>query len=98
MSKHSYIAELKANIELNDSDFNLLLDCSARHYDSTVRSISEVGGFLYGLNNRRNFSNGADLTTEFSERELGLLIKSIEFTGSPQSYQLFIITQNHILA
>ena len=55
MEKHSFIAELKADVEFSDSDFEFLFKSSRTHYDSTVQSISAVGGFLYGLKTAGTF-------------------------------------------
>jgi len=89
MEKHSYIAELKADIEFSDSDFELLLESSRRHYDSTVQSICCVGGFLYGLKNRRDFSKGENKSTELRFGDLQLLIKSLEFVNTDKSNHLY---------
>lgn len=93
MEKHFFIAELKANIELSDSDFNLLLKCSRSHYDSTVQSASMVGGFLYGINNRRNWSKNnseIDLSTEFTYRQIDTMLKSLEFVNTKEALKLMV--------
>lgn len=89
MEKHSYIAELKADIEFSDSDFQLLLESSRNHYDSTVQSICSVGGFLYGLKNRRDFSKGENKSTELRFGDLQLLLKSLEFVNTDKSNHLY---------
>ena len=89
MEKHSFIAELKADVEFSDSDFEFLFKSSRTHYDSTVQSISAVGGFLYGLKNRREWSNGENKTTELRFGDLQLLLKSIEFVNTTQALGLY---------
>jgi len=76
--KYTFSAELRAKIEISDSDFRLLLESSSRHYDHAVQSISMVGGFLYGYNNVRDFSNGENKTVGVTMREIGLMLKSLE--------------------
>ncbi len=79
---HSFYATLSAHIDMDDSDFERLKEKASRHYDSTVKSSVEVGGFLYGLTNRGEFSNGENKTLELSGRELQLCIKALEFDNS----------------
>ena len=83
--KHSFYAKLSANIEMEDADFKHLKSKAAKHYDSTVKDSVLIGGFLYGLTNRREFSNGEDKTLELSSRELQLCIKALEFDGEEQT-------------
>lgn len=90
MNKHSYIATLSANIELSDSDFNLLLESARNHYDNTVNSTIRVGGNLYGAKNRREFSNGENKFVEFSESQLGLALKSLEYQHRDDASMLYV--------
>jgi len=80
--EYKFLAEIKAVIEISDSDFKMLLEQSANHYDHTVQSASMVGGFLYGFHNRRLFSKGEDKKIELSTREMGLILKSLELNNS----------------
>lgn len=88
MEKHSFFAKLEARVEISDSDFNLILEHAANHYDNTVKSSVRVGGFLYGFKNRREWSKGEDKIVELTERELGLVLKSIEFSLSDQAIHI----------
>lgn len=93
MKKHSFIAELKANIELSDDEFNLLLKASQRHYDGAVQSASRVGGFLYGINNRRTWAKegiSKDLSTEFTYRQIDLMLKSMELINTQEALKLTV--------
>ncbi len=81
--EYSFSAELSAGIEISDSDFQLLLDCSSHHYDHTVQSMSMIGGFLYGHKNCREFTNGEDKTLWVTQRKLGLMMKSLEMCQVP---------------
>lgn len=83
--KHSFFATLSAEVEISDSDFNLILENAANHYDSTVQDSVKIGGFLYGFKNRRDFSKGKDKIVELTSRQLGLVLKSIEFNNSNQA-------------
>lgn len=90
MEKHSYFATLSATIELSDSEFNLLLESAKNHYDSTVNSTVCVGGHLYGAKGRRDYSEGKDKNVDFSERQLGLALKSLEIQNTEISMSLYI--------
>lgn len=89
MDKHSFYATLTAHIEISDSDFKLLLESAANHYDNTVQSSVRAGGFMYGFNNRRNWSKGEDKIVELSTSQTGLVLKSIEFNGTDKALHLY---------
>lgn len=76
---HTFYATLQAHIELNDKDFEFLKERASLHYDLKVKSSVEIGGFLYGLNNRRLFSNGENKVLTVSSNELQTMMKAIEF-------------------
>jgi hypothetical protein len=67
---------------------------SKRHYDFTVNSMAEVGGFLYGLLGRYEFMKknntleGWSLELEISNRKTQLLYKAVEFDDSIMAAQI----------
>jgi hypothetical protein len=79
VESHCFYATLTVDIEINNSDFNVILMSCKKHYDHTVRASIEVGGFLYGAKNRRDFFDGKDILVRLSNRELQLVIKSLEY-------------------
>lgn len=88
MERHTFWAELKIYIEINNDDFHFIFDNAARHYDFTVRSSTEVGGFLYGLKNRRILSESKDKVCVLSSREFQLITKAIEFNTEERSNKI----------
>ena len=52
-SKYSFYATLTANVFIDDNDFEFICQKCKTHYDSKVRILPEVGGFLYGAKVRR---------------------------------------------
>ena len=82
---HQFFATLSVEIDMSDKDFNILLQCASNHYDFTVQSGAAVGGFLYGLKNRRDFSNGEYKKIEVSTRQIGLILKSLEGNGTDEA-------------
>lgn len=80
--KHTFWAELKPCIEFDDVDFDYIKNAAAIHYDAKVQATVEVGGFLYGFSNRREWSKGEDKVLELTDRQMQLIMKSIEFDNS----------------
>ena len=92
-AKYSFYATLTANVFLNDSDFNLITEGCRSHYDRTVKSLVELGGFLYGAKNRRTPFEGYTVTDEdrivdFTSRQLGLIMKSFQMQSGEQASRL----------
>lgn len=94
MDTHSFYAEISVYIEFSDEDFELIKECMLHHYDYTVKSSAEAGGFWYGFWNTRTWAKEnkkSDLENYnpnirlFTEREIGLILKSIEMSDSPLS-------------
>ncbi len=86
--KHSFWATLTATIEINDSDFELIQESCKHHYDFKIKSLVEVGGFLYGAKNRRDWSP-EDKEIEFTFRQIDSVMKSLEMYTTEQSYALY---------
>jgi len=86
--KYNLWAEIEINIEFSDSDWAFLLECFAHHYDGYIKSCVEQGGFMYGRNNRRIFSNGENKYCELTFRQLDSVLKAIEFNPSEQADRL----------
>ena len=90
-NNHSFYATLTANVFVNDEDFNFIYECFQRHYDTTIKMAADVGGFLYGLRNRRvKFYDTEIITNEnrildLSNRQIQLILKSLEMQRTDQA-------------
>jgi hypothetical protein len=84
MNRHSFYATLQAHILLIDAEFDFIFSCMEKHYDFTIKQATKQGGFMYGLKNRRTrfypeeIIDDESRTIDVSNRELQLLIKSME--------------------
>lgn len=72
-SKYSFYATLTTNVFLDDNDFNFICQGCKSHYDSTVKSLPEVGYFLFGAKVRRTpyadwIPSDEDRVVEFTAR------------------------------
>jgi hypothetical protein len=91
MEQYYFIATLTASVKLNDQEFDLLFHEAATHYDFDVQFSTRIGGFLYGFRNSRDFfKESGDINDEviFSERQLDLMMKALEFSQSEPASQL----------
>lgn len=89
---YSFFATLEANVFLNDAEFYFISHCMKHHYDITVKMSVEIGGFMYGLMNRRTLCyrdiTDEDRTCDFSNRELQLILKSLEMQQSDEAIEV----------
>lgn len=72
-------------VEFSDGEMELLRKLSGAHYDSWCRSVSAVGGFLYGMTNRQQFAredNQKPPVFHMPFRDIDTLCKILE--GRPQ--------------
>lgn len=83
--KYTLEVEVSANIELSDTDFNIIQESMCAHYDGTVVSATRVGGFIYGFGNSRVLSEGKNKTHNVSRREISLMLKGLETNSSTKS-------------
>lgn len=86
--KYSFFAQLSVSFEIDDADFALLIEEAKNHYDTTVRMSTQLGGFLYGLKGRREFSDGSDKTMDLTFRQIDLLLKACEPSDTDAVYDL----------
>lgn len=93
-NNHYFRATLSALIELSDAEFDLIWKNASRHYDGTVRSSVQVGGFIYGYRNRRNWALERDDDTheykivDVKNSEIQLIMKACERDYSDESLRL----------
>ena len=87
--EYSFFAELKLNIVIEDDLFNMLLETCANHYDGWVRQSVQVGGFLYGAKNRRDWSKGEDKELELTSRQADTILKALEMNNSDNANNLY---------
>ena len=100
-NKHSFHATLTANVFVSNEDFYFIFNVLKSHYDITVQMSVGHGGFIYGLQNRRTPLKGLDVTDDdrvcdFTSRQLGLIINSLEMQSSDQA-SLISLRFNQIL-
>jgi hypothetical protein len=91
MKQYYFIATLTASVKLNDQEFDLLYHEAAKHYDFEIQFSTKIGGFLYGFRNSRDFFKEAGNIEEkviFSERQLDLMMRALEFSHSEPASQL----------
>lgn len=110
---HSFYATLTANVFVSDDDFDFIYQCFQRHYDTTIKMAADVGGFLYGFKNRRTkfypeeeINDEYNRTIELSNRQIQLVLKSMEMQSSEQASAInlrfhkiiseLIFAQNHL--
>ena len=89
--KYTLEAEISAYVFIDDSDFEILWKSAEKHYDSNVQNSTQEDGYLYRERKRRSGSDIPDYKREikFSQRELDLAIKSLEFDSlSPEKTEL----------
>lgn len=94
-------AKLVAYIEMPDEDFDFIKKCCANHYDHKVKSTVEVGGFMYGFTNRREWSKGEDKTLELEFRQIDLLCKALEmgaYIDANAAYRISTALRNILTA
>lgn len=91
MQQYYFIATLTASIKLNDQEFDLLFHEAATHYDIDIQCSTRIGGYLYGYRNSRDFFKESDQVYDeviFSERQLDLMMKALEFSQNEAASQL----------
>lgn len=89
MKRTGFSYEVLAKVTLTQAEHTLLMDCSARHYDSYCRTISQPGerSFLYGW--KWQFKNGPpdpqeEVEVQGTFREFDTLAKITEQLVGPQ--------------
>lgn len=93
--KLKFIAPIEIAVTLTKEEFDYIFQGAATHYSHDCKSMTEVGGELYGWKNswefriRKNLEIEEHVTTRFfTNRDFQLLIKSIEFDYSPMAVEL----------
>jgi len=96
-----FFAELKAIVLFSGKEWNWLMLSFQHHYDAELNSAINVGGWLYGMNNMRRFSDESDKTVELSSRQLNHMMKSVENDSEaahvkvfPKLYKIFSALQS----
>jgi hypothetical protein len=84
-------SKIVAVVDMPDPMFYFLFDTCKNHYDYTIKSFTEVGGFLYGNRNRRMFSKTNDTEIELNSRQCDSLLKALEMGSDEMSLSLFKI-------
>lgn len=91
--KHTFYAHLTATLSFTDEEFDLLFKAAEHHYSHDCVSLTKQGGILFGERNFRRCFNeenksSADMVgMDCTQRQLGLLMKSLEMHLFDQRYQ-----------
>lgn len=93
MIRDFFVFQVQTEVRFTKSDLDVLTQCSKEHYDWKCRSLSNPGGFLYGMRNALesvailNEEEGLDGepmgTWNLSTTDLDLLCKVTENCGIP---------------
>ncbi len=91
--EYYFLPQLFIILTFSDSDFDLIFKNAQRHYDAKVVSLTEIGGFLYGEKNSREFANNPkcsypDKSSEYSFQKLDIISKALEIDCSKESLNL----------
>jgi len=91
-----FCAELTAYIPMTDEEFNYIFETSKRHYDTTIKMSTDVGGWLYGMKVRRTPWKGAthddvNKNVEANNRKIQLMIKCLEMSDGELPARLNIM-------
>ncbi len=91
--EYKFLATLTALVEIPDKDFSFIEQEASRHYDYKVQQTTQVGGFLYGSRNRREWAkkDKPDYYTnkiELTQNKIGLLMKAVEMNNSDQAHKI----------
>lgn len=92
-NNYSFYATLTVNLFIDDNDFDFICNSCKHHYDRTVKSLQEIGGFLFGAKVRRTpyadwLPKDEDRIVEFNANQLGLIMKSFEMLSGEQASRL----------
>lgn len=66
------------NMQGRHGFIDILMECSANHYDWTCKRASQIGGHLYGWSNGIKYADGL---CKANRREIDLTLKICENTG-----------------
>lgn len=80
-----FIYRIEVEVEFTTEELNLLGFLALHHYDAHCRSVAEVGGFLYGMNNHQRFALEDDAKAkpvhELDFRKIDTLCKILEMSS-----------------
>jgi hypothetical protein len=79
MKTKEFDYEVKIIIEFTQEEIDFLMERSRLHYDAKCRSVSAVGGFLYGIDNAHRIGIEEHTLTSL---QLGTLAKILEMAWS----------------
>ena len=81
----------RAVLKFTKEEVDLMMKCSARHYDGHCKAVGRVGGFLYGIYNRYSWSDDPEPEITLTFREIDTLAKVVEpvLPGSTAEVKLY---------
>lgn len=75
-----FVYKVLAEVQFTREELEILLVLSKHHYDGHCRSVSEVGGFLYGIKN--GFKFAPEIPHHLKFREIDTLCKILEMSDT----------------
>lgn len=79
--KCSFYAEVFCMLTFTNQEWEFIIDAFKNHYDGSLKAAAECGGWLYGLNNQREYSDDKEnCELKFSFREVDRMITSLEMS------------------
>lgn len=67
--------DVKVRIRLTKVEVDRILELGLKHYDSVCKQSCQVGGFVYGWNNRLSIDERDSVEVTAAMRELGIVAK-----------------------
>jgi hypothetical protein len=81
-----------AMVTFTDAQWQVILVAFRRHYDWSINEAANLGGWLYGKNNRREFARTSSTSTpgevhetELTFRQADTILKSMEMCDAPEA-------------
>lgn len=73
-----FFYEVKAVMKISLEEIDLLMSLSEHHYDGYCKSVSKVGGFLYGMKNHALYADDGPPELTLRQREIDTMMKLCE--------------------
>lgn len=92
MKRDYFFYAVQTEVRFTEPEVDAMIACSERHYDAKCRSLSKVGGFLYGMKNQVRKDIGdpvEDAARNFSTHDLDILQKVLEGANTPLEHSLY---------
>jgi len=89
MRRIKFARVIEAQLELTRAELGLLIANSKAHYDGHCRSMSEVGGILYGMRNMLDLEEEGVARRFCTFRDVDSMTKCMEIGRTPEDGHLW---------